>query len=80
MKKNPNKDVPFSFSYLGYKKGVNIFTESYQFKLCMDLLKEGYKIILPNSISLNGTLHLFKEYLDKEMISFEQTQNAIQVV
>ena len=40
-----NKDhLPFAFNYLTYKPGIDILTESQQYRLCLDLLDEGYKI------------------------------------
>ena len=40
-----NKDhLPFAFNYLTYKPGIDILTESQQYRLCLDLLDEGYKV------------------------------------
>ena len=40
-----NKDhLPFAFKYLTYKPGIDILTESQQYRLCLDLLNEGYKV------------------------------------
>ena len=40
-----NKDhLPFAFRYLTYKPGIDILTESQQYRLCLDLLNEGYKV------------------------------------
>lgn len=44
--KNPNKEVPFTFSYITFKKESEILTESQPLKLCLELLKEGYNISL----------------------------------
>ena len=40
-----NKDnLPFCFKYLTYKPHTDIFTESQQYRLCLDLLNAGYKV------------------------------------
>ena len=40
-----NKDnIPFCFDYISYKKGTDILTESQQYRLCLDLLDNGYKV------------------------------------
>jgi UDPglucose 6-dehydrogenase len=42
MKQNPDKTIPFVMNYITYKRGTDILEESQQFKLCLDLLEEGY--------------------------------------
>ena len=44
MKQNPDKTIPFVMNYITYKKGTDILEESQQFKLCLDLLEEGYYV------------------------------------
>ena len=40
-----NKDkLPFVFDSVAYKPGTDILTESQQYRLCLDLLDEGYKV------------------------------------
>jgi len=41
---NPNKETPFVMNYVTYKRGTDILEESQQFKLCLDLLEEGYYV------------------------------------
>ena len=43
MHKN-KKHLPFAFKYLTYKPGIDILTESQQYRLCIDLLNEGYNV------------------------------------
>ena len=43
VKKNIN-NLPFCFHYISYKEGTDIVTESQQYRLCLDLLNEGYKV------------------------------------
>lgn len=44
IKQNPDKTVPFVMNYVTYKRGTDILEESQQFKLCLDLLEEGYYV------------------------------------
>ena len=43
MHKN-KKHLPFAFKYLTYKPGIDILTERQQYRLCVDLLNEGYHV------------------------------------
>ncbi len=43
ISKNKNK-LPFVFGSIAYKPGTDILTESQQYRLCVDLLDEGYKV------------------------------------
>ena len=79
QKRNPDKDIPFSFSYLSYKKGVDILTDSYQLKLCIDLLRAGYKVIVPASVTKMDTSEEFNRYVAYGVVSFEQKSNAIRI-
>jgi UDPglucose 6-dehydrogenase len=42
--KNPNKEIPFVMNHITYMKGSNIVEESQQFKLCIELLSDGYSV------------------------------------
>lgn len=44
IKQNPDKSIPFVMNYITYKRGTDILEESQQFKLCLDLLEEGYYV------------------------------------
>jgi nucleotide sugar dehydrogenase len=44
IKQNPDKTIPFVMNYITYKRGTDILEESQQFKLCLDLLNEGYHL------------------------------------
>ena len=68
---NPNKENPFVMNYITYKRGTDILEESQQFKLCVDLLDEGYcvnvieidevtKKLNSLSESYNGRLKFYK--------------------
>ena len=43
MHKN-KKHLPFAFKYLTYKPGIDILTESQQYRLCLDLLDQGFNV------------------------------------
>jgi nucleotide sugar dehydrogenase len=69
---NPNKETPFVMNYITYKRGTDILEESQQFKLCVDLLDEGYcvnvieidevaKNLQSLSESYNGRLKFYKQ-------------------
>jgi nucleotide sugar dehydrogenase len=69
---NPNKETPFVMNYVTYKRGTDILEESQQFKLCVDLLDEGYRVnvieideVVKNlqslSESYNGRLKFYKQ-------------------
>ena len=38
------KKIPFLFNYLSYKPNTDILTESQQYRLCLDLLDEGFDV------------------------------------
>jgi nucleotide sugar dehydrogenase len=42
--KRNDKKLPFCFNHISYKKGTDILTESQQYRLCLDLLDEGYRV------------------------------------
>lgn len=67
---NPDKNVPFIFSYLSYKEGVDILTGSYQLKLCIDLLRRGYKVDVPTDVKYMDTPEEFKDYCYTGMVTF----------
>jgi len=39
-------NLPFYFDYVSYKKGTDILTESQQYRLCVDLLDDGYTVYI----------------------------------
>lgn len=44
--------LPFYFSYISYKKGTDILTESQQYILCQDLLDAGYTVYVDDVDSI----------------------------
>ena len=58
---NKNKDnLPFYFSYISYKKGTDILTESQQYILCQDLLDHGYTVYVDD---IDSVIKQVKNYL-----------------
>jgi len=78
-KKNPDKSVPFIFSYLSYKKGVDILTHSYQLKLCLDLLREGYKVDVPVSVKDMDTPEEFQDFVYNDRVTFGEITEGYKI-
>jgi UDP-glucose 6-dehydrogenase len=51
--KNVDK-LPFYFSYVSYKKGTDILTESQQYRLCQDLLEAGFAVYVDDIDYINS--------------------------
>jgi hypothetical protein len=62
VKQNTNK-LPYYFEYVSYKKGVNIFEESHQLKICKKLLSNNAKVYIEPTVFL---LPIIIEELKKE--------------
>ena len=56
MERNPDKSKPFQFTQLTYKKGVDMLVESQQYRLCTDLLENGYSVVVDESKSVTDYL------------------------
>jgi nucleotide sugar dehydrogenase len=61
---NPNKSVPFVFKNIGFKKGSENLIDSQPYKLCIELLEEGYHINLINDSSSKNDLTKLSESYD----------------
>jgi len=58
-----NKEgLPFHFSYISYKKGTDILTESQQYILCKDLLEQGYTVYIDD---IDSVIVQVREFLSK---------------
>jgi UDPglucose 6-dehydrogenase len=51
LSNNP-ESLPYYFDYVSYKKGVNIFEESHQLKVCKKLLEAGATVYIEPSVYL----------------------------
>ena len=58
--------LPFYFDYVSYKKGTDILTESQQYKLCIDLLDDGYTVYINDNDAIMDMISddLFDKYPD----------------
>ena len=65
------KKLPFLFEYLTYKPNTDILTESQQYRLCLDLLNEGYSVYCSDSS--------LKDQCDSRII-YEQPNEEIFVI
>ena len=56
--------MPFYFDYITYKKGTDILSESQQYRLCLDLLDEGYEVYICENKSIINQVkdHLYSRY------------------
>ena len=75
-----NKDSrPFYFEYVSYKKGTDILVESQQYRLCLDLLNEGYTVYIDDIESIIKQLnHLPEKYGDR--VRFGKPPENIEVI
>jgi UDPglucose 6-dehydrogenase len=60
IKANIN-NLPFAFNYISYKQGTDILSESQQYRLCRDLLDEGYEVYVSDNQEI---LNQVKEHLE----------------
>ena len=59
-------NLPFYFEYVSYKQGTDILTESQQYKLCIDLLDDGYTVYINDNDAIMDmiTKDLSEKYPD----------------
>ena len=59
-------NLPFYFDYVSYKKGTDILTESQQYRLCVDLLDDGYTVYINDNDAIMDmiTKDLYEKYPD----------------
>ena len=59
-------NLPFYFDYVSYKQGTDILTESQQYKLCIDLLDDGYTVYIDDNDAIMDmiTKDLSEKYPD----------------
>jgi len=75
MKQNPDKSVPFVMNYITYKRGTDILEESQQFKLCLDLLEEGYYLNVIEIDEVSKQLTELSEQYDGRLKFYKQGTN-----
>ena len=59
-------NLPFYFDYVSYKKGTDILTESQQYRLCVDLLDDGYTVYINDNDAIMDMIsnNLSEKYPD----------------
>jgi UDPglucose 6-dehydrogenase len=72
-----DKNLPFYFDSITYKKNTDILTESQQYRLCKDLLDSGYKVYIRNDSRVTPQVcdELFDKYGEK--VQFVDDQKYI---
>ena len=75
-----NKDSrPFYFRYVSYKEGTDILTESQQYRLCEDLLYQGYTCYVDDNESIISQLKQNPK-LDVTRLKFGKPPEDVQVI
>lgn len=72
MSINPNKETPFVIESLGYKKNSKILEDSPRFKLCMELLQEGYIINVIEDIDISMKFSELSESFSNRLKFFKK--------
>jgi nucleotide sugar dehydrogenase len=76
-----DKNIPFIFDSVSYKKGVDIITESQQLKLAIKLLENGYKvIIIDNEQILAMIKDGLRKFNDNVILTTENNISGIKVI
>lgn len=80
MKKNTNKTVPFLFTQVTYKKGVEMIVESQQLKLCIDFLKNGYRVNIQESENVvNEVKQIFAEMGVSHLVTYDSKAKGVKI-
>jgi UDPglucose 6-dehydrogenase len=81
IKQNSNKEMPFIFDSVSYKKGIDIITESQQLKLAETLLENGYTVIIIESLQVIKLIeNLFgSKYSNRLILSDDNTFKGFNV-
>ena len=71
------ENLPFYFDYVSYKKGTDILTESQQYKLCIDLLDDGYTVYINDNDAIMDMIT--KDLSDKypDTVKFGEPQEEV---
>lgn len=72
MSLNPNKTIPFVFDSIGYKRNSKILEDSPRFKLCMELLQEGYIINVIESLEISQKFTELSESFEGRLKFFKK--------
>lgn len=72
ISQNPDKSNPFVFDYLSYKKGSDSLSESQPYKLCIELLEEGYYVNVIDDLSLSKKLNDISQLYEGKLKFFKK--------
>lgn len=67
MTLNPDNNIPFVIESIGYRKGINLTEESQRFKLCVELLEEGYTINVIEDLNVATELTSLSEFYNNRL-------------
>jgi UDP-glucose 6-dehydrogenase len=80
ISENPNKNIPFIFNSVSYKKNVDIITESQQLKLVKKLLENGFKVtVIDNLQILSMITDELSKFGDNILLTTENNTNGFNV-
>lgn len=76
--KNKDKQTPFTFYQLSYKRGVDILVDSQPLNLCLLFLQDGYKVnIIESESVIEQAKPLFEKY--KNNVTFSPNIKGIEI-
>lgn len=75
MSINPNKEIPFVIESLGYKRNSKILEDSPRFRLCVELLQEGYIINVIENLDISMKFNELSESFSGRLKFFKKGSN-----
>ena len=72
ISQNPDKSNPFVFEYLWYKKNSDSLVDSQPYKLCIELLEEGYHVNVIDDLSLGQKLNEISQSYEGKLKFFKK--------
>lgn len=75
MQLNPNKEIPFVMDSLGYKHGIKNIEDSQKFKLCVELLNEGYIMNVIEDLDISKKFTSLSESYDNRLRFYKRGTN-----
>jgi len=72
ISQNPDKTNPFVFNYLWYKKDSDSLVDSQPYKLCIELLEEGYHVNVIDDLSLGQKLNEISQSYEGKLKFFKK--------
>jgi nucleotide sugar dehydrogenase len=75
LTKNPDKSNPFVLDSLGYKRNSKILEDSPRFKLCIELLEEGYIINVIEDLEISKKFVELSDSFENKLKFFKRGSN-----